>query len=156
MTVSQPNLTNIRLWIDALRSGEYKQGLNRLTTILPDGTQHDCCLGVACKLAMKNAVALAIYYESLAGDVNVRRVHYNSAFSLMPQAVSNWLGVPYWQQNTNNGDVTIDFPVLEDRHYHSEERSVTLSWMNDKGMSFSQIADVLEWYFFYDEPKASQ
>lgn len=36
--------------VDALLSGNYKQGKEKLTTVV-DGVDYDCCLGVACKIA---------------------------------------------------------------------------------------------------------
>lgn len=36
--------------VDALLSGNYKQGRKKLTTVV-DGIDYDCCLGVACKIA---------------------------------------------------------------------------------------------------------
>ena len=35
-----------KLWLKALRSGEYKQGKHRLVTRRPDVTDEFCCLGV--------------------------------------------------------------------------------------------------------------
>lgn len=42
---------NVQKWLDALRSGEYKQGASALTRRTDEGDL-DCCLGVACKLFM--------------------------------------------------------------------------------------------------------
>lgn len=42
------------LWVNALRSGEYKQGRNRLKTdFLDDRDSLFCCLGVLCDLHAK-------------------------------------------------------------------------------------------------------
>ena len=38
-------------WVTALRSGDYKQGLNRLCEEKPDGTTTWCCLGVLLNVA---------------------------------------------------------------------------------------------------------
>jgi hypothetical protein len=49
------NKKNKRKWIDALRSGKYKQGKGRLKTedaILL--TNKHCCLGVACEIGITN------------------------------------------------------------------------------------------------------
>lgn len=46
-----------RIWIEALRSGEFVQGKMRLHTIDPVTGQHKyCCLGVLCKLAEDNGI----------------------------------------------------------------------------------------------------
>lgn len=43
------------LWAQALESGKYKQGTGCLTTVMGD-EEEDCCLGVACKLAIEHDV----------------------------------------------------------------------------------------------------
>ena len=42
-------------WIEALESGEYKQGRNKLRTETTNGNEF-CCLGVACEVMEKNGV----------------------------------------------------------------------------------------------------
>jgi hypothetical protein len=37
-------------WVEALRSGEYKQGQLLLKKERPDGTAKHCCLGVLCEI----------------------------------------------------------------------------------------------------------
>jgi len=44
-----------RLWLEALRSDEYKQGTDTLCTPTVDGDRH-CCLGVACEVAVKAGI----------------------------------------------------------------------------------------------------
>lgn len=44
-----------RLWVKALRSGEYKQGYGYLH-YKRGGKDKFCCLGVLCDLAVKNGV----------------------------------------------------------------------------------------------------
>lgn len=41
-------------WVAALRSGEYKQGLNQLRGKDEDGTDTFCCLGVLCDVVDPN------------------------------------------------------------------------------------------------------
>ena len=44
---------NRKIWVDALRSGEYKQGqytLRRCRAVPPPYSYKYCCLGVACKV----------------------------------------------------------------------------------------------------------
>ncbi len=44
-----PNKELIKNWVDALRSGKYKQGQKALRQETPEGSRF-CCLGVACDL----------------------------------------------------------------------------------------------------------
>lgn len=62
-----PNRDNIQKWVDALRSGEYKQCYG----VLSDGEGY-CCLGVACKISGKR-------WNELAG--------------MLSNPVMEWLGV---------------------------------------------------------------
>jgi hypothetical protein len=74
-------------WVEALRSGEYQQGKRRLHTVLPDGSEEMCCLGVLSHLAH-----LAGTCPRQAGE---RRYTYgaekNSA--VLPREVMAWAGL---------------------------------------------------------------
>ena len=45
-------------WVEALRSGEYKQGLSVLRRIDESGNGQDsyCCLGVLCEIAVAEVI----------------------------------------------------------------------------------------------------
>ena len=45
-----------KLWVDALRSGDYEQGKYQLAKTGDDGVTRYCCLGVLCDLAVKAGV----------------------------------------------------------------------------------------------------
>jgi hypothetical protein len=47
LTTTQKQRNNLKKWIDALRSGEYKQAVGALAQQIPEGIGF-CCLGVAC------------------------------------------------------------------------------------------------------------
>lgn len=51
------------LWAQALEGGKYKQGTGCLTRIVRD-EEEDCCLGVACKLAIEHDVIDSYAYLS--------------------------------------------------------------------------------------------
>jgi hypothetical protein len=65
-------------WVEALRSGKYKQNKNKLRT--KDGNEYYyCCLGVLCDL----------YYENgWNGDH-----HLDRAFTEPPKQVCDWAGL---------------------------------------------------------------
>lgn len=72
------NVENMRAWVAALRSGRYKQGLNRLRT-----DDRFCCLGVACDISgltqwTKNDMNQDVYFD----------LH-----RILPHEVQTWLGV---------------------------------------------------------------
>ncbi len=52
------NVGNVMKWIEALESGEFQQGQNRLATSGETGVTY-CCLGVAVVVAERNGVAVS-------------------------------------------------------------------------------------------------
>lgn len=86
------NKENIRKWVDALRSGEFKQGTGRLRT----GDSY-CCLGVACEIAKREGVDLrtATSVRMVNDDEgSTETIHYyDDQSGYPPTAVGDWLGV---------------------------------------------------------------
>jgi len=103
-----------RIWVKALRSGEYQQGHFGLLT--DDGGY--CCLGVACDLFDKAGVNPDMKWERKDG-VN----YFVDRAGRPPKEVMEWLG-------------------LRDRAGAYDTGS--LAALNDNGAVFSQIADVIE------------
>jgi hypothetical protein len=90
-----PMKTEVRdLWADALESDEYKQGRHRLTTVLEDGTEEDCCLGVLCKLAVKAGVIPEpdTWTDPDNGRV-MRQYGAEHVSGLLPTEVMEWAGL---------------------------------------------------------------
>lgn len=105
-------------WIAALRSGEYKQGQNKLSIREPGGTTTYCCLGVLCDLAAKEGIGGWVGDKPLdfeAGGVG-------STYS-PPSAVTEWAGLSHRAPN---------------------EEYLELSTRNDDGRSFPELADYIE------------
>lgn len=110
-----------RQWISALRSGEYKQGYQRL-----ERNGEFCCLGVLCDLAVKAGVVERVHGEYGHGVVGFARPGDPEGpnASTPPWAVVKWAGM------------VSDSDSLEMR---------SLINLNDiKGLSFEEIADVIE------------
>lgn len=106
-------------WVEALRSGKYKQGRSYLTT---SGSSF-CCLGVLCDISCLSE------WDS--------KDEYFDASQALPREVADWAGIT---------DCNPDVPGM----YTEEESQVpklTLAEINDKGASFSQIADIIENYW---------
>ena len=107
-----------QLWVEAPRSGEYKQGANGLKM---DDTF--CCLGVLCDLHAKekNKQWAEPKYQNFAS--------YLGMTAVLPPEVQKWAGL----DRAN--------PVLKSpKHGFDEELSI----LNDGGATFQQIADVIE------------
>ena len=79
---------NARAWVKALRSGKYKQTKNVLTRVDPNTGEilGNCCLGVACELALKAGLPLKV---KTVGEL----IQYDNHESFLPESVQNWLGL---------------------------------------------------------------
>ena len=128
-------------WVQALRSGQYKQ----TTTRLKNAEGGCCCLGVLCTLAPKsvgefNDLSFE-WVETVVEDNDgeypcepheVRRDHYED--SELPTPVMTWAGV-----SDSCGTIGNEFFRGRDgKEYQS------LAELNDSGMSFAEIADIIE------------
>jgi hypothetical protein len=72
-----------RLWLKALRSGEYRQTYGRLY----DGNGF-CCIGVGCEVAIKNGVSLNI--DNGYAAYNPSHVDYYGCFGRPPEEFLKW------------------------------------------------------------------
>jgi len=112
------NKEAIKKWIEALRSGQYKQGIYSLRNHNDDEDDTFCCLGVACDLF---AEEVGGEWQRAGDDYKFQIVdnqHYGVSF--MPSPMVEYLGL-------SDG-------FLNDK----------LSAMNDGEYSFEQIADEIE------------
>lgn len=110
-------------WLEALRSGEYKQG----TGYLHRGDEF-CCLGVLCDLAEKAGVV-----KSGPSEAFTDQTVYDREVSSLPRSVRLWSGI-----NTPMamvGDIEND-----DGLWIGDD----LAMANDSGYSFRMIADLIE------------
>lgn len=127
-------------WLAALRSGEFEQTRGMLGAA---GSNARCCLGVACDVAIAmNAPGVSKWErddELLYGDENE-----GFSASLLPLQVQEFAGIP-----DDNPSVTVksekDIEEFELRHPLLDGPvTATLSALNDRGMPFDRIADLIE------------
>lgn len=141
-----PNKDSIEKWIEALRSGEYRQGKGYLNRY-KNGESLFCCLGVACEVAMKNGVVVDTKKEMGGGEIEAV-VWYDGTSTTLPLSVQNWLGLgnsnPYvldqrgdwWYEGVRSGNVD------------TMEGYSSLSFINDVGgADFDAISDMIERQF---------
>lgn len=111
-----------RAWVDALRSGKYEQAQGALA---PLGENDEpvgfCCLGVACELA--NAAGVPLRTNRAATFEGYSRTYDDDA-AVLPTSVREWLGLA-----TSSG-------------VYGE--SMQLTARNDEGVTFAEIADLIE------------
>lgn len=112
---------NGRKLIEALRSGDYKQGRYTLTTRHSDGDR-DCCLGVVCKLAIEDGVEVS--QEEIEGCGHAI-VTYDKETSCLPDQVKEWIGF-----STYSGAYG--------------QTGNSLMSTNDSGCTFAEIAAIIE------------
>lgn len=114
-----------KAWVEALRSGEYKQGKQLL-----HADDRFCCLGVACKLAVEDGVIPQ--GEPLDPDEADSPFAYQGLTGWVPGLVQQWLGL-----SADMGEYTA-----------RNGRETSLARRNDSGLTFSRIAEIIE-----SEPK---
>ena len=102
-----------KLWIAALRSGEFEQ----CKEVLCNGKAH-CCLGVLCEVAIAHGVPIK---RRMA--INQECVVFDGIESYAPLSAQSWVGLRE-QEGRFDGNL--------------------LTHLNDTGMSFAEIADIIE------------
>lgn len=118
-------------WLSALRSGNYKQGKRCLHN---KDTDTYCCLGVLCDIAVKEKVIpppIEYVHGESALDSYGKSDEIDSAF-LLPESIVKWSGIPRggFIMNPANKQVVM----------------YELTSMNDNGIPFKKIADIIEEY----------
>jgi len=114
MYTAEEQAEHRKQWVAALRSAEYKQGKDRLRM----GDKF-CCLGVACDISGLGKWVKGMIYKSSMGY----------AKSSLPGDVADWLGI-------NRGDDLVHIGIGFKRN--------TLAYLNDSGVDFNRIADIIE------------
>lgn len=109
------------LWVEALRSGEYRQCKDVLHNV---DEQALCCFGVACEVYQKHVGGLEIT-ESKCGNKTL--LLYSGEMTSPPWEVIKWLGL-----SSRSG------------RYEGERDRAALMGDNDRGKTFAQIADIIE------------
>lgn len=122
-------LPGLKKWVAALRSGRYKQG----TGYLRDNEDLYCCLGVLCEVQGIPYDAAERTYATSISALNPSNPRYSdlSAGGAMPEGVF----VEVWIEPTGRWG--------RDRQ--------SLAKLNDAGLTFGAIADILEQ--IWEEPK---
>lgn len=116
------NLIVKEMWIEALESGEYKQGMGCLNS----GDKF-CCLGVLCELAYKEGVVQKHAVEGY------EETFYDNADDVLPFSVKEWAGL----SETN--------PEVEIEDESGDLMNETLIELNDSHeLTFKQIAEIIK------------
>lgn len=119
----EPNKERLRLWVAALRSGEFPQGKDVLCRVSPAGDTY-CCLGVACEVAIANGLDIGTATRRWAK-------RYDNEDLILPQVVADWYGL-------GSRD-----PML----IHGESRDIASIWNDSARLDFEEIAKAIEFTF---------
>lgn len=101
-------------WLEALRSGKYKQGVGSLKQLHEDEIKH-CCLGVLCDLARLEGIVI----ETTNTEVYSFESDNESQYLYPPTAVYKWAGL-------------------------TDDEAKPYARNNDEGYTFHQIANSIE------------
>lgn len=113
-------------WLEALRSGEYKQGRNYLKATDKNGVDRFCCLGVLCDLYVKDHVTKHWEVDVLETDSEKdgsRRIVYglNNNHVDLPDRVMKWAGLK---------DSNPDIVFLESELSPEKRKSLCFSYID--------------------------
>lgn len=116
-------------WVEALRSGEYKQGKGQMHNREENSY---CCLGVLCDLAVKSGAWVIVENDGPS------YVMYDGLGGSLPPSVEQWAGL-------GTSDPALAPADRDEEDPDGEEYWQEASILNDSGLPFSQIADLIEW-----------
>ena len=107
-----------QLWLDALRSGEYKQKRRKLRD-----TNSFCCLGVLCDLYAKE------HGKEWDYDKGENYYYFEEADTGLAKSVMNWAGL------------TEEYPevIMNGQIYPTDLATIN----DDYGFNFNQIAELI-------------
>ena len=116
-----------KAWLDELRSGKYPQGTGKLR----DGSDAYCCLGVACELYRQTYGKGEWQWQKTEDNdfaVYAFVVDVEHLVGVLPAAVRDALGL----DDSEGG------------YYDDGGNPKSLVNLNDAGMTFAEIADIIE------------
>lgn len=132
------NYERLELWIDQLRSDNFTQGKGKLKFREVDtGLMRHCCLGVGADLASIECQNSGV--ETLDEGVVAEIYELAACDTLAPFEFFEWLGIPDYFV-VGSGDIYLDTAGVLDDDLES------VATLNDQGWTFSQIADLIEYF----------
>lgn len=144
-------------WIAALRSGKYEQG--RYTLRTPDNKF--CCLGVYCDMKeipftiRKREIQVELEVWALMDVAHYGKGYLNeSSTSIPPSHAIRFVGEETPTRLGPRGFAgghTIFFcvpqgPIIPNEPVDDEPVAYTLPMLNDDGLTFNQIADIIDYF----------
>jgi len=119
-------------WIDALRSGKYEQGSEKLRSV-----SGYCCLGVLCDLYAQEHDTQWEFRGNEETNLQPQDYWYfDDQSEFTPDSVRDWAGLP-----CSNPNVRVDVTDNDedDWFYHDE-----IANLNDSGYTFNDLSNLIE------------
>ena len=118
-------------WVNALRSGKYEQGSERLRSV-----SGYCCLGVLCDIyAQEHNTEWEFRGNEETNLQPMDYWYYEGESEFLPESVMDWA-----ELKTNNPSLQVDVDDGEDSWNYKDD----VSNLNDSGCTFAEIADLIE------------
>lgn len=132
-------------WVAALTSGDYSQTSRKL------GDENGyCCLGVLCEIAVQDGV---VTKEVAKGFESETAVYFSAEnptdreSAVLPASVRNWAGLSHSNPSAYMKSEDIPVIVRTEMLYVDETVEMTLAPMNDGGVTFTEMAELINKYF---------
>ena len=141
-------LDHRRQWLAALRDPDRKQVKNVLCRLDDDGNAVGyCCLGVAADVAdtpwqsyASTDYGIVREYENEYGGASYSE-YGGASYEVLPKETAGWLGLGSEAQ-------------LPDLNRPHDGHSLSLAGLNDEGLSFAEIAELIEEFGLKNDPHA--
>lgn len=119
-------------WVDALRSGKYEQGSERLRSV-----SGYCCLGVLCDIyAQEHNTEWEFRGNEETNLQPMDYWYYEGESEFLPESVMDWA-----ELKTNNPQLRVDVEEDGEDNWNYKEG---VSNLNDSGYTFTTIANLIE------------
>ena len=141
------NKERVALWEQALRNPELVQGNGRLAArVSPGDPWQQCCLDVACRVAMDNGVELQECFDETRDTTTTGTLVKKEKRGYMDfnGSQSNWTGLPQTVMDWYGLDSTVVMPL--------NGKPCSAVTMNDMlRMPFPEIADAIHDHFLSED-----
>lgn len=127
----KPHLPGLKEWVEALRSGNYKQGAGFLCK---DGKY--CCLGVLCHIQGRLIANKECVIPHVLWDQKDQIAHVNASFLSDENPLFPFFG--------SNGKIPHAVKVYKGKDENPLRIIGSLAGLNDEGYNFQTIAEAIE------------
>lgn len=144
------NRERVQMLVDALRSGDWEQGIQQLVVIdTLSGRKQYCCLGVAMEVAIANGCPIT--FEDRGDTRYYTDPNGQGAHVVLSPAAADWYGF-----NSDNPNLKVRSGDLQEPEGYEAEfpdaivQEAATELNDDKHWNFHQIADAFQHTFLED------